>query len=712
MSDPSRDTWLDAQLRGTPLPEEFLEQLRAIAREGEATTHWSDAALDRALLNVAVPADLAATVQGAVAEERFDETLRDVVVPPVVVARARVIPDVRCRVPVWVRVAAAVLLVFAVEASYLTGIVAMTVAGRSTIPPERSIVTVDLGPLELKGNSAEDSAFSIVIDEGVVLAEPRRQEDEIALAQFDATPSLGPAGELALAFESGFRPLQNVILARWKPLGAQWADDALPSLETAPAVAAHGVEPPLVRGFDRVFLHKYGVFPVVDPRAHPVLAVSSVPLSTSSASFDLTERLVAENRIPDPRDVRLEDFLAALDYDFPLPQANEIAIRTAAGPSVFGNTYRGLRPQLLQIAAQAGPDGARATPATRLTVALDISASMDWNGRIEMAQRALAGLLEHFGPRDRLDLVAFNEEVVCLVDEASRDDRPKLRETLRGIRPHGGTNLDAGLREAVGLSFSGQGERTAARRIVLLTDGRMGLPPAESERIESFVREAAGQGVRLDVIDLSQQDEFPDYLQRMASAGEGQVRRGDNAEQIRWGLVESLLGHSAVVASQAALQVKFNPEAVAGYRLLGHEPGLVRLPSDETSLGELRTLQSATVLYEVWLAPGPTDDVATAELSWLDPSTGQSRRQVQRVSRLQFSPSLAEAPLSLQAATVAAQTAEVLRHSVFTPAGNRDYGNILNVASEVNSRLTQQASFRRLVNLIRRLDERQTRQDL
>lgn len=712
MSDPSPDSWLDAQLRGTPVPPELLERLRAIAREGEATSHWSDSALDRALIEVPVPEGLVAGIRCAIEEEIVEEALRDVPVPAAVIARARVIPSMRRRLPPWLRAAAAVLLFVVVGASYLTGVVSVTVAGKIPTPSPTRVTAVDLGPLKLEANSAEDLAVSFVIQEDMALAEEAPHENEIALAPIDTPTTRGPAGELALAFESGFLPLQNVILARWKPLGAQWADDTLPNLETAPAIAAHGIEPPLVRGFDRVFLHTYGVFPLVSPAVNPALTVSSVPLSTSTASYDLTERLAAANRLPDPRDVRLEDFLAAVDYQFPLPEPNNVAIRTAAGPSRFGNIYQGLRPQLLQVAAQAGPDGARANSATRLTVAVDVSASMRWNGRMEMTQQALIRLLDHFGPRDRLDLVAFNEEVVYLVDEASREDRPKLLEILRKLHPHGGTNLDAGLREAVGLSFSGQVERDAARRIVLLTDGRMGLPPSEAERIEAFLREAAKQGVKLDVIDLSQQEEFPEYLERIAAAGGGKVRHGDDTDQIRWGLVESLLGHSALVASDAVLHVKFNPEAVAAYRLLGHEPTLADVSSTETTVGELRTLQAATALYEVWLTPNPVDDVATAELTWIDPRTGAARRQVQRISRLQFSPSLAEAPLSLQAATVAAQTAEVLRRSVFTPAAQRDFGNILSVANEVNSSLAQEPSFRRLVNLIRRLDELQTRQNL
>jgi Ca-activated chloride channel family protein len=745
MSD-SPESWLDAQLRETLLPEALLAKLRAIAREDGANGRLSDAMIDRLLLEVAVPdtliaalrsiarkdrsnrraadraldrllgdvpvpAELTAGVRAVLADEAMDEALCELPVPASVAARARIIPHIRRRMHPVVRAAAAVLLFVTIGGSYIGGVTAITALSQPSPRPALPVTAVESGPLEFQ-TPPEEEAVVIATADGLISPTsdaPRR--NEIGMEQVDYSPRRGPAGEMSLAMETGFRPFQNVMDLRWRPLGARWADDVLPNLETVLASTPRGVEPPLVRGFDRVFLFKNGVFPIVDPSSHPSLSVFATPLSTSTASFDLTERLSADRRLPDPHEVRVEDFLAAVDYNFPLPPADAIKIRAAAGPSVFGRVQSGLRPQLLQVAAQAGPAGSRAAPVTHLTIAIDISASMKWSGRMEMAQGALVRLLDHLGPLDRLALVAFNEEVVYVVEDASRDDREKLLAAIERLQPAGGTNIDAGLRQAAALSFSANAS-DAARRVVLLTDGRVGLPNDEAEQVESFLRTAAGDGLRLDVIDLSQQEDFPEYMERLAAAGAGQVHRGDTADQIRWALVEGLLGMSPLVATEASLEVTFNPQAVAGYRLLGYEPSPAGADSPGTRSGELRTLQAATALYEVWLLPAETDDVATARLSWIDARSGQSHREEQRISRLQFSPSWAESPLSLQAAAIAGQTAEVLRDSVYTPAANRDFGNILTVSAEVNSYLADDESFRRLVALVRRLDQIQSRRGL
>jgi Ca-activated chloride channel family protein len=741
MSDRSPDSWLDAQLRETPLPEALLERLRAIARE-DGSAQLSDDIIDRLLLEVAlpdslieslraiakedgsrrrsldrkldralgdvpIPAGLSAGIRAALDVEALDERIRELPVPARVTARARIIPKLRPRMHPAFRAAAAVFLFVLIGGSYFGGVTAITALSR---PPERPALpemAVEMGPLELESRPEASAVEIATADDLIAPAAEGPRRNEISLEQVDYVPTHGPAGEMSLAFETGFRPLQNVMDLRWRPLGARWADDDLPNLETVLAAAPRGIEPPLVRGFDRVFLFRTGVFPIVDPRLHESLAISKVPLSTSTASYDLTERVSADRRLPDPHEVRVEDFLAAVDYNLALPsQADEVKVRSAAGPSVFGRMQHGLRPQLLQVAAQAGPSGSRAAPSTHLTVAIDISASMKWNGRMEMAQRALARLLDHLGERDRVALVAFNEEVAYVMEEASRDDRQKLLETIGRLRPAGGTNIDAGLRQAAAMSLSGAAQAGAARRVVLLTDGRVGLPLEEAEQVEAFLRNAAGEGLQLDVIDLSQQEEFPEYMQRLAAAGGGQVRHGDTADAIQWALVESLLGRSPVVATETSLEVAFNPAAVAGYRLLGYEPSPAG--SSLAHAGELRSRQAATALYEVWLLPNETDDVAMARLSWIDPQ-GRPRREEQRISRLQFSPSWAESPISLQAATIAAQTAEVLRESAHTVPANRDFGNILAIASEANSYLAAQESFRRLVSLVRRLDQIQTR---
>jgi Ca-activated chloride channel homolog len=759
MADHSSKSWLDAQLRETPLPEGLLVRLRAIAREA-ARQHGPPAgvgeekldrllrevplpaglqeriraalqeeALDEMLRGVEAPFGLAARVFVALREERMDDRVRDVPVPagladriraavdadpeeaervdvavrtlPVperVTARARIVPYLRSRPHPFFRGVAAALLFFLIGGGYLASVAAWTSLTRPAAPSPLAQMVVRLGGLEFEAPAPDEPAPSMESVTIAPAAETPAEDPQIVLRNIDEQPARGPAGEMAWALNHGLAADEKVISFQGELFGAQRAEDNFTGLETVRAPAPRGIELPMAPGYNRAEFFKLGVHPPVNPAADS--EVSSVPVSTSTAAFDLAERLVRESRLPDSDEVRTEDFLAALEYNFPKPKEDAVRLLAAAGPSVFGERLNQVMPpRLLQVAAQAGPAKRRVSPATHLTVAIDVSADMRWNGRLEMAQRALSRMLEHLGPRDRLSLVAFHEEAAHEVEDASRDDREAILEAVARLAPQGERNLDAGLREALSLSLGAVGG-DLSRRVVLLTSGPAGAPSVE---LEKSLRESK---VRLDVIDLSRQDSSPESLESLAAAGGGKVHRGESADQIRWTLVEALLGESPVLASEASLTVEFNPKAVAAYRLIGHEPEFL---GSSPGSGELRGLQAATALYEVWLLPNTIDDVAVATLTWRDPRTGELHDQSQRISRIQFAPSWAEAPTWLQAAAVAAHTAEVLRHSPFVYGDYRDHENTLVLADEVNPRLAEEESFRRLRALIERLNELKSR---
>ena len=151
--------------------------------------------------------------------------------------------------------------------------------------------------------------------------------------------------------------------------------------------------------------------------------------------------------------------------------------------------------------------------------------------------------------------------------------------------------------------------------------------------------------------------------------------------------------------------------AVAAYRLMGHEATAMGGLLPGSAQCDLHVGQEATVLFEVWLYPNDEDDIAEVHLSWVDATSGQSRQaRPQRISGIQFATSFEGSPVSLQAAAIAAETAEILRQSfnfaVTAPNSYRygpkpsTFGNVIDAAGRVNAKLAERPSFQRLVRLI------------
>ena len=79
-----------------------------------------------------------------------------------------------------------------------------------------------------------------------------------------------------------------------------------------------------------------------------------------------------------------------------------------------------------------------------------------------------------------------------------------------------------------------------------------------------------------------------------------------------------------MIALDAKVQVDFNPDVVAYYRLVGYENRAVAdqdFRNDSVDAGEIGAGHSATAIYAVMLQPASQGRIATVQLRWQDPET-------------------------------------------------------------------------------------------
>jgi Ca-activated chloride channel family protein len=697
------DHQLDARLAQVPLPDGLLDRLRAVAVP-------SDEEIDRQLCDVDLPWGLVARLNTAVEQEVIVEKLADVPVPATLLGRLRVVPYLRSRSRVG-RFAVAASLMLALGSGYLAALAGMLSALRPQEAAESAFVLPFERPLEVESGFVPN----IRLAASPTTASAAEPEDPLLPSDVafepppqSHSPKPGPAGVLWEELAAGLQLDQDVIAIRFDgALYTHHVDDDLPELEPPPEPLTGNFEPPLVPGFDRYTYFNQRVNPRVSPAAHEVLRRTQPPLSTRTASVERLRQSLAEGRLPAAEEIRVEDFLAALDYQLPAAPPRRLAIRTAAGPSVFDNTGAGL----LQIGVKAGPAPRGDEQGVHLIVVLDASASMRWRSRLDVCREGLRRALAHLGPRDTLSLVAFNENIVAAVEQVAggqQAQHEQLYRLLDELRPGGGTNLALALQHAVSLGLSDP-RRTA--RIVLLTDGPGDMPEPLAGEVRELLRSTAGEGLTLSVIELSDELEIDPALEQFAGTGGGLFYRASTSQHVRWTLVEALMGRSSLVAADAELEVTFNPQTVEAYRLLGHERTTLADLSPATVTADLHADEEATALYEVWLKPGGGDDVATARVRWRDPGSGEERTSPpQRISRVQFALSFDQSPLSLQAAAIAAEAAEALRESPFAVGvRSRSLRSVLAQAEHVNPVLARRPAFRSFIELISAAEQTRVR---
>jgi Ca-activated chloride channel homolog len=714
----SSDNSIDARLRDVPVPPGLKDRLKAALSP-------SDDELDEWLRRVAVPETLTLQLREVPDDVSLDDRLADVAVPETLSLGLRLVSPAR-NYGQALGSAARQLGSLALAASWLVALTVTALGGIGAVVT--ALVPLGGGGLIAVNEQPGTSAISSDVPESHFIALqtlPFENEspDVISLPsrstllaniaiqspELNLGPARGAAAEWTAALEAGMHPLDDVMLLKFGVLGSPiFADDRLPEIDSPLLPRAMGIQPSLVRGYDRSFFLKHRVFPPISPAANPQLATIAVPLVTESDVLSRLARSLYERRIPPQSELRTEDFLAAINLRFAPAPAGRAALRTAAGPSPFGSPGT----ELLQVGVQAGQLAKRTQDATHLVLAIDLSQSMSRGGRLEMLQSGVDRLLAQLGPRDRLSLVVFHEEVVHQVELASQDDAPAIRDLMAHLAPRGGTNLAVGLQTAVSLAMDDEVPADAARRLVLITDSQAQLPLATLDQLRQLLIAAGEGGVRLDVLDVGQREVLDTVLVEWAENLSGEVRPVRTARQLYWGLLEALAGSGPVVASDARLKLTFNPATVAAYRLIGHEANSLAEFAPASVQAELAAGEAASVLVELWFTPAGGDDVGFAELTWRD-AADKPQIARQRISRLQFAPTLAESAPSLQQAAIAAEVGQelagardALRELRLKPANARGLAGIVALSDQLHSEVRHRPEFQRLLELVKRLNDR------
>ena len=135
-------------------------------------------------------------------------------------------------------------------------------------------------------------------------------------------------------------------------------------------------------------LQTMGFHPFVSPAASPRLQTCPVPLAVEPSSYELARRYLERNEWPPADRVRTEEFLAAVDYNFPKPKHQGLGLIVAGGPSpISGEGFC-----LLQVGVQARQTEHAKHAPLHLVLLIDTSTSMRWGSRMEIVRRALRRL--------------------------------------------------------------------------------------------------------------------------------------------------------------------------------------------------------------------------------------------------------------------------------------------------------------------------------
>lgn len=430
---------------------------------------------------------------------------------------------------------------------------------------------------------------------------------------------------------------------------------------------------------------------------NPFLDTSRAPLSTFSidvdtASYANVRRFLNQGQLPPKDAVRIEELINYFEYDYPAPTGNvPFSVHTDVAVCPWNQKHK-----LVHVGLQGKKVSLDNVPPSNLVFLLDVSGSMNEPNKLPLLKDSLRILVNQLSPRDRVAIVVYAGASGLVLP--STNNKSEIMNSLDDLSAGGSTNGGAGIQLAYRVALDNfiQGGNN---RVILATDGDFNVGLSSDSELVSLIENKRQSGVFLSVLGFGSGNYNDSMMEKLADKGNGNYAYIDTNEEARKALGQQAAGTLYTIAKDVKIQVEFNPEKVAGYRLIGYENRVMAnrdFNDDKKDAGDIGAGHSVTALYEVVPAgqalendgielkysqnqPSDTrfgNELLTLKLRYKEPLENESK--LLTVGVLDRHKPIEIASQNLKFASAVAQFGLLLRDSRFK--GNASFGNIYDLA--------------------------------
>ena len=490
---------------------------------------------------------------------------------------------------------------------------------------------------------------------------------------------------------------QVEILTEEMEMPAAEAAASLPNAGSAPLNAFGALEPPNDLPYIDNYFENYGVNPFIDVEDDPL---STFALDVDTGSYTVGRRFLQDGYLPDKDSVRVEEYVNYFKHAYPYPpEGQAFALQIDGAPSPYGE---GERYQMLRIGVQGYAVPAEARKDVSLTFVIDVSGSMDMENRLELVKQSLELLVGQLHARDRVSIVVYGSDARFILEPTPGDQKETILAAIYALRPEGSTNAEAGLKlgyQAALRAFNPAG----INRVILCSDGVANVGNTGAGSIWDQIKTHASEGVTLTTVGFGMGNYNDVLMEQLADNGEGFYAYVDTINEAERLFVGNLTSALQVIGLDAKIQVDFNPQVVARYRLVGFENRAVAdedFRNDAVDAGEIGAGHSVTALYEVKLHPEAAGTIAAVYLRWEDPDTHEVNEINRAYNTAELAPAFYEAASEYQRDVLVAEFAEILRQSYWAQGGSLDA--LVEEALRLQAQRPDDADLAEFVELARR----------
>ena len=391
-------------------------------------------------------------------------------------------------------------------------------------------------------------------------------------------------------------------------------------------------------------------------------ALSTFSIDVDTASYAVARRKLQSGSLPPEAAVRVEEFINYLDYDsYIAPKHDPFAVNMEAMPDPFRPGHH-----ILRVGVQGKEVSREERKPVHLVFLVDVSGSMSSADKLGYARKSLHMMVDGLREDDTVGLCTYAGRVARVLEPTSAGNKREIHDAIEGLKSGGSTAMSSGIDIAYDMAME-QFKPGHENRVVILSDGDANVGRTSWDDMLSQIKSHADKGVTLSTIGFGMGNYQDTLMEQLANNGDGNNFYIDSQEQAQRVFVEELGGTMVTIARDVKIQVEFNPESVAAYRLIGYENRDIAdrdFRNDRVDAGEVGSGHNVTALYDVILKDGYTPELAKVRMRYEAPGADKAAAEklwVFPAKRLKEEAALATRDTRM--AYAAATFAEVLRGS-------------------------------------------------
>jgi len=340
----------------------------------------------------------------------------------------------------------------------------------------------------------------------------------------------------------------------------------------------------------------------ISAQTHPT---TDITLNVDRASYSNIRRFLnQENKVPHDA-VRLEEMLNYFNQSYTEPDSGKtFGIKTALTGSPWNKDTR-----LLFATINSKKIDLDSLPPSHLVFLIDVSGSMDMPNRLPLLKLGFRGLVNNLRAKDSVSIVVYGGTVGVMLDATSGADKETIFKAIDSLEAGGSTPGESGVKLAYSVARN-HFIKGGNNRVILATDGDFNVGLRSEADLEDLIVAQRQSGIYLTCLGVGMGNYKDSKIQVLAQKGNGNFAYIDSYAEAEKVLLKEFTQTLYTVAEDVYLNVKFNPQYVKEYRVLGfdNKVGALKDTASIVEGGEVGSAYSIQVVFEVVPAPEKLSD--------------------------------------------------------------------------------------------------------